>query len=172
MEMVTEQQNEAVRRRTTVTAQKKGDADVAQTITPTIAMVEDIVFEMPVPHLLEEIAAVVQFPAQAHMEIFVSRFKEDFVEMFQVPSQERTFEHMVDRTAEFIVPQIQENIAQMLFQVPIQERSQERIVEKSFPRSAFLGSSKRVTLAGTLRRGFFQAVRQDENVFSSGNTIF
>ena len=135
-------------------------------------MVEDIVFEVPVPHLLEEIVAVVQFAAQAHMEIFVSRFKEDFVEMFQVPSQERTFEHLVDRTAEFIVPQIQENIAQMLFQVPIQERSQEGIVEKSFPRSAFLGSSKRVTLAGTLRRGFLQAVRQDENLFSSGNTIF
>ena len=51
-------------------------------------------------------------------------------------------EHIVEQTLAFLVPQIEEKIAEV-FQVLIQEHIHEHIVDPSFPRSAVVKSGKK-----------------------------
>ena len=119
MKMVKEQQNEAPRRQTTVTAQMQGDAKVAR---PSLhervsePMVEHIVVDVSVPQVVEDVLISVDVPTPRGRRRSGGQ---------ALPW--RIMEHVV---LEVPVPQMTEEIAEV-FQFAAQEHNQARISEQS-----------------------------------------
>ena len=98
-------------RKTHVTAQREGDAEVAQTIPHervSEPMVEHIVVDVPVPQVVEEVEEVLmgseRIMEHIVFEVPVPQISEDITEVFQVAPQK----HIQARIAEQREPPVKE----------------------------------------------------------------